>query len=628
MKYHFLKLALTTLAFIQVFLNFVSGVEFRDAKLNSIDNGDINLTADIPLNNNNDNEHIINHNLQLTTPSPSLIRYNSEIENHNLDSENLNLVKQLSHEGVYNFTREDSVVLFYVPWCMFCREIIPEFNKAAQILKDKKIKFGKIDANEHRQIVLMEQIIKFPTIKVYSEGIGHYYNGLSNAVSITNFINTEFDRDLAILDVESLKLFTSTDKSSIKMIAIINETQTNPTNTVSVSYSKISRKYHNIFFAHTFSNNTDIVKYILSKNNNSKLGNNESNLNSLLAIITPWNDNSELFDIDNTEINGNNSEQGVILLDNIDFNNYDLLENLVHKYQFPLIIDFNPFIAQKLFSVNKPIAFLFINKDTPNYDLFMKRYRNLAIQFRGDIIFVRSGNSLPHEKRISQVLVNDENEFPVISIIRVPEENDDNKNILLPPNMPQMKQSQTPLIYKYHIYGQQLLQNSNIEHFINEFISGRIEPYYKSEEPPSEEDNTGAVRIVVSKTFKKEVIDNDLDVFIVFFAPWCGHCRKLEPDFHSLALRLQGLNDKLKIAKIDGSQNDVPNIQIFGFPTLLLFRSGQKDQPMFYGGDRTIVEMIQWLSENIANKFDPQVYLNPENAFEDDDLDMALSHEL
>ncbi|KAH8738656.1 hypothetical protein FG386_000651 [Cryptosporidium ryanae] len=613
------------LVFSQILSNFVFGVEFRDTKSNNINENGINLEVDVSLSNENGN----NNNLQLTTPFPSSIMHNHKIEASNMSSDNLNLVKQLGHEDIYNFTRVDSVVLFYVPWCMFCREMIPEFDKAAQILKYKQIKFGKIDANEHRQIVLMEQIIKFPTIKVYSEGIGHYYNGLSNAVSITNFINTEFDRDLSILDIESLKLFTSTDKSSIKMIAIVNETQTNSTNTVSVSYSKISRKYHNIFFAHTFLNNTDIVKYILYKSNNSKLRNDDSTMNksNLLAIITPWNDNSELFDLNRIGMN-ENAEQGVLLLNDIDFNDYGLLESLVHKYQFPLIIDFNPFIAQKLFSGNKPIAFIFINKDTPNYNLFMERYRNLAIQFRGDIIFVRSGNSLPHEKRISQVLVNDENEFPVISIIRVPEDNNDNSHILLPPNMPPIKQSQAPLIYKSRIYGQKLLQDSNIEHFINEFISGRIEPYYKSEEPPSEEDNTGAVRIVVSKTFKKEVIDNNLDVFIVFFAPWCGHCRKLEPDFHSLAFRLQGLSDKLKIAKIDGSQNDVPNIQIFGFPTLLLFKSGEKDKPMFYGGDRTIIEMIQWLSENVSNKFDPQVYLNPENAFEDDDLDMALSHEL
>jgi len=49
----------------------------------------------------------------------------------------------------------------------------------------------------------------------------------------------------------------------------------------------------------------------------------------------------------------------------------------------------------------------------------------------------------------------------------------------------------------------------------------------KSEEIPA--DNSAPVKIVVGKNFNKIVIDNEDDVLIEFYAPWCGHCKKLSP---------------------------------------------------------------------------------------------------
>ena len=40
-----------------------------------------------------------------------------------------------------------------------------------------------------------------------------------------------------------------------------------------------------------------------------------------------------------------------------------------------------------------------------------------------------------------------------------------------------------------------------------------------SEEEP--ENNNEFIKIVVGKTFKKMVIENDNDVLIYFYAPWC-----------------------------------------------------------------------------------------------------------
>ena len=57
-------------------------------------------------------------------------------------------------------------------------------------------------------------------------------------------------------------------------------------------------------------------------------------------------------------------------------------------------------------------------------------------------------------------------------------------------------------------------------------------------------------------------MDTPYDVFIVFHAPWCGHCRKLEPTWRELAEKLKDV-ETLVVAKIDATRNEVPGVRLF-----------------------------------------------------------------
>ena len=43
---------------------------------------------------------------------------------------------------------------------------------------------------------------------------------------------------------------------------------------------------------------------------------------------------------------------------------------------------------------------------------------------------------------------------------------------------------------------------------------------------------------------------------IEFYAPWCGHCKKLTPIFEELGEKLA--EESVEIVKMDATANDVP----------------------------------------------------------------------
>lgn len=77
----------------------------------------------------------------------------------------------------------------------------------------------------------------------------------------------------------------------------------------------------------------------------------------------------------------------------------------------------------------------------------------------------------------------------------------------------------------------------SFEQFLKDLQAGSLEPFLKSE--PIPDDNSGPVKVAVAKNFNEVVVDNDKDVFIEFYAPWCGHCKKLAPVWDELGEKVR-----------------------------------------------------------------------------------------
>ena len=150
---------------------------------------------------------------------------------------------------------------------------------------------------------------------------------------------------------------------------------------------------------------------------------------------------------------------------------------------------------------------------------------------------------------------------------------------------------------KYNMEGE--INEKNILKFIEDWENNKLKPHLKSAEEPKE--NKDDVFVVVGKTYEKEVINNDKDVMLLFYAPWCGHCKALHPKYEEVAKKLKAKNPKLLMAKIDATENEVENINISGFPTVKFYPGNKKNKaPIDYNGDRSVDDMIKFIKTNAA----------------------------
>ena len=74
--------------------------------------------------------------------------------------------------------------------------------------------------------------------------------------------------------------------------------------------------------------------------------------------------------------------------------------------------------------------------------------------------------------------------------------------------------------------------------FIEDVLDKKLKPIRKSQMAPKKQ--SGAARIVVGSTFEKEILYSEKDVFILFYAADCGHCKNFMPDFKKIAKKYEG----------------------------------------------------------------------------------------
>jgi protein disulfide-isomerase-like protein len=95
-------------------------------------------------------------------------------------------------------------------------------------------------------------------------------------------------------------------------------------------------------------------------------------------------------------------------------------------------------------------------------------------------------------------------------------------------------------------------------------------------------------------------VDGSANVLVEFYAPWCGHCKNLEPEW-KIAGDTFLPDDDIKIAALDATTANsiATKYGVSGYPTIKFFPKGSTT-PVDYDGGRTADTIIQWVNGKIG----------------------------
>lgn len=110
----------------------------------------------------------------------------------------------------------------------------------------------------------------------------------------------------------------------------------------------------------------------------------------------------------------------------------------------------------------------------------------------------------------------------------------------------------------------------------------------------------GNVVVLTGSNFHK-VIDGSKPALVEFYAPWCGHCKRLAPTYEELGEAFAQSRDEVIIAKVDAdAHRDLGGeFGIQGFPTIKWFPKGvtTADGVEDYRGGRDLDSLTKFVRE-------------------------------
>jgi protein disulfide-isomerase A1 len=282
-----------------------------------------------------------------------------------------------------------------------------------------------------------------------------------------------------------------------------------------------------------------------------------------------------------------NNVNKIILYKNFDEKKNELniikekeIEKFINKYSTPKLMTLNKKAVNFIFEKKIPGIILYANEKSKKWTHYKNLMLNISqkINYKYKVIITDIKEGLAAKN--AEIMSIKEKDLPTLRIA----------------------DTSGDYLKKYKM--DEELNEENILKFITNWENKKINSYIRSSEEP--ETNDGDVKIIVGKTFQKEVIDNEKDVMILFYSPLCYHlhenCKELLQNYPEVAKKLKKLNPNLIMAKIDAIENEVESIQISSFPKVKFFPGKKKNKaPIDYDGDNSIDDIIKFIKENSSN---------------------------
>ena len=139
----------------------------------------------------------------------------------------------------------------------------------------------------------------------------------------------------------------------------------------------------------------------------------------------------------------------------------------------------------------------------------------------------------------------------------------------------------------------------NVQKFVQDYLDGKVPQHYLTEDLPEDWDKN-PVKYLTSKNFDQVAFDKTKNVLVEFYAPWCGHCKKLAPVLDKLAETLiaEGKDD-IVVGKIDATINELSHSRVRSFPTIRLYKKDENELAEYNGESKCLFRiLIFWQYKN------------------------------
>ncbi|BAM38650.1 protein disulfide isomerase precursor [Theileria orientalis strain Shintoku] len=265
---------------------------------------------------------------------------------------------------------------------------------------------------------------------------------------------------------------------------------------------------------------------------------------------------------------------------NKEVNNEKWLNQFLSEELIPPVHSTNSYMLPKFLTMKKTIVYIFTkDKDLRRY-LSDEWLKTVPKRHSEKLVFLHSKGSELVETKMNTILaIDSEYEQTVVRAFVI--------------NLDTLE------FYKFKPLSLEdgELNEKGLEKFINDLEINKLSHYVKSELPIPESIDTGPVKTIVGEDFHKRVIESKDDILVLFLSSWCGHCHKAKRLFRDIGRRLKGTRGPV-LATFDAYNNEVEDMEITQFPTIVLFPSGHKGEPIFYTGGDTVEEISVFLEEN------------------------------
>nr|XP_012378228.1 protein disulfide-isomerase A4 [Dasypus novemcinctus] len=437
------------------------------------------------------------------------------------------------------------LVEFYAPWCGHCKKLAPEYEKAAKELGKRSplIPLAKVDATAETDLAKRFDVSGYPTLKIFRKGKPFDYNGRRERYGIVNYmIEQSGPPSKEILALKQVQEFLK-DGDDVTIIGVFKGESDPAYQHYQDAANNLREDYK---FHHTF--NTEIAKFLKVSQGN-------------LVVLQPEKFQSKYEPKSNAMDIGGSPEGAAI-------------KDFIVKHILPLVGHRKTSNEAKRYT-KRPLVVVYYSVDFSfDYLAATQFWRNKVLEVAKDF------------PEYTFAIADEEDYCTEVKDLGLSESGEDVNAAILDESG------------KKYAMEPDEFDSDTLREFVTAFKKGKLKPVIKSQPVPK--NNQGPVRVVVGKTFDSIVMDPKKDVLTEFYAPWCGHCKQLEPVYTDLGKKYKNQKN-LVIAKRDATANDVTSdrYKVEGFPPIYFAPSGDKKNPIkFEGRNRDLEHLSKFIEEH------------------------------